>query len=240
MLNGYLRLPAQIRLCQSCDHSSSCQFLTIPTFFSYGVHSCYTLYASLTTATLTTADEVRNAALQILEQEGPEAVTMRRVAQTAGLSPMAINHYPSRDALLIAITDAEFSKLRALMESRSSQSPGADGLHLLLDAYIDYSFAHPHLFDYVFSKPRQNARRFPDDFHAGQSPTLTLIADSVAGSMLAGHLEDGDVWEISLELWALVHGYIALYRAGRFHLSEAEFRQLCHRAFRRLLHGIQA
>ncbi|GAC1659265.1 MAG: hypothetical protein NVS9B15_21580 [Acidobacteriaceae bacterium] len=203
----------------------------------YNVLFNHTMYSMR--ATVSTADQVRDSAVQILEQEGAPAVTMRRVAQSVNISPMAIYHYfPSRDALLTTITEAEFAKLRDTMEARWAHSDDADSLFLLLEAYIDYFFAHPHLFDYVFSKPRPDARRFPDDFHAGQSPPLTLLADSVAGSMISGRLKDGDVWEIALELWALIHGYIALYRAGRFHLSEPDFRQLCHRAFSRLLDGL--
>jgi len=39
-------------------------------------------------------------------------------------------------------------------------------------------------------------------------------------------------------LWALVHGYVALYRAGRFALSEKQFRELCRRAVERLINGL--
>jgi hypothetical protein len=47
-----------------------------------------------------------------------------------------------------------------------------------------------------------------------------------------------DVWEIALQLWALAHGYVALYRAGRFALSEEGFLELCSRSLRRILDGL--
>jgi len=108
----------------------------------------------------------------------------------------------------------------------------------IMDGYIDYALAHPRIFDYVFSSPRPGARRFPDDFRARRSPTLNLTADIVSSWMELGELKRDDVWEIAMELWAHVHGYLALWRAGRFHLSEDEFRKLVHRSFRRLLHGL--
>ena len=43
-----------------------------------------------------------------------------------------------------------------------------------------------------------------------------------------------------MEFWAHAHGYLMLYRAGRFHLPEDEFRKLVHRSLRRLLHGLIA
>ncbi|MBV9670776.1 MAG: TetR/AcrR family transcriptional regulator [Acidobacteriales bacterium] len=193
------------------------------------------------TASATTADQIQSAALALLEDHGSQAVTMRKVAQAVGITPMAIYHYfPNRESLLRAVTDAEFAHLRDLIESRLNQ-PTAQPLLLLdlMDAYIDYAFLRPRIFDYVFSIPRPDARTFPDDFRAGKSPTLTPVADAVAGAMLQGAIRSDDPWEIALELWALVHGYIVLYRAARFHLSEPDFRQLCRRALMRLLDGLK-
>ena len=65
-----------------------------------------------------------------------------------------------------------------------------------------------------------------------------LTVDLVSFWMKRGKLKQDDVWEIALALWAHAQGYLALWRAGRFHLSEDEFRKLVHRSFRRLLHGL--
>jgi len=73
-----------------------------------------------------------------------------------------------------------------------------------------------------------------------RSPTLNPIADAVNGAMRAGLLRKDDVWEVALELWAVTHGYVTLHRAGRFNLSEKEFRALVRRALRRLIHGLKA
>jgi len=67
-----------------------------------------------------TVRRIAGAALQLLERGGPQRVTMRRVARAVGITPMAIyHHFPNREALLKAVTDQEFQKLRA-----SSRSAG--------------------------------------------------------------------------------------------------------------------
>ena len=43
--------------------------------------------------TKNTADRIANVALAILEKEGPEAVSMRRVAEAVGITAMAIYHH---------------------------------------------------------------------------------------------------------------------------------------------------
>ncbi len=188
-----------------------------------------------------TVDRISQVALEILEREGPEAVTMRRVAQRVGITPMAIyHHYPNREALLNTITDREFAKLKEFIESRPLRGTAESRLLRGLDAYVDYAFARPRIFDYVFSQPRAGARRYPEDFRARRSPTLTLVADAVESAMKAGYLKKDDVWEVTLELWAHVHGYVMFYRAGRFNLSQQQFRNLVRRSFRRLIHGLKA
>jgi hypothetical protein len=58
--------------------------------------------------------------------------------------------------------------------------------------------------------------------------------------MNAKDLKWDDVWEVALTLWAPVHGFLMLYRTGRFQLSEKEFRALLRRSLRGLIHGLKA
>lgn len=192
-----------------------------------------------------TAEKIACAALAILEKHGAEAVTMRRVAGAVGITPMAIyHHFPDRQALLTFISDREFEKLtdhmRANMRALPRNATPITRLLRVNDFYIDYSFAHPRVFDYVFSRHRDDARRFPDDFRAGRSPTINLVAETVSNAMQAGVIRKDDKWEIAMDLWAFVHGYVALYRAGRFTLDEAAFRILLRRSFRRFIDGLKS
>jgi hypothetical protein len=57
--------------------------------------------------------------------------------------------------------------------------------------------------------------------------------------MHAGRLEREDEWEVAIHVWAHVHGYVMLYRAGRFNLAEKSFRALLKRSVGRLLHGLE-
>jgi AcrR family transcriptional regulator len=188
-----------------------------------------------------TADRIASVALAILEKEGPEAVSMRRVAEAVGITPMAIyHHFPSREALLNTVTDREFDRLLSSMQAHPLHGAIEDRLLAVMAAYIDYAFAKPRIFDFVFSRPRPGARQYPKDFRARRSPTLNLVADLLAAEMKQGSLKKEDVWEVAFALWAHVHGYIMLYRAGRVGLSEKEFRKLLRRSIRRFLDGLKA
>ena len=189
----------------------------------------------------TTAEHIAQVALEILESEGAEAVSMRRVASAVGITPMAIyHHFPNREALLNFITDREFSKLLEYVLAHPLRGDTESRLADLLQGYVDYALTRPRIFDYVFSRPRPGARSFPRDFQARRSPTLNPVADVVAAAMEQGDLRKDDVWEIAFALWAHVHGYVMLYRAGRISLSEKAFRELIHRSLRRFIHGLKA
>ncbi len=188
-----------------------------------------------------TSQQIYQCALGMLEAEGPQAVSMRRIANQVGITAMAIYHYfPSRQALLNAIVDSEFQQLVNFFAQSGKNGTFENKVIHGLDGYMDYAFTHPRIFDYVFSSARPGARRFPEDFRARRSPTLNQVADMIVEGIRLGKLKRDDPLEIAMELWAHVHGYLMLYRAGRFNLQEDEFRKLVHRSLRRLLHGIAA
>ena len=48
------------------------------------------------------------AAIELLDREGPDALTMRRLGAELGVEAMSLyRHVPSRDALLDALADAQ-------------------------------------------------------------------------------------------------------------------------------------
>ena len=189
--------------------------------------------------TNSTSQRIYQCALRILETEGPQAVSMRRVGKEAGITAMAIyHHFPNREAMLHAVVDSEFERLVEVFAQSNEKRRFETSMIHIMDGYIDYALAHPRIFDYVFSMPRAGARHFPEDFRARRSPTLNIVADIVSSGMNLGKLKRDDAWEIAMELWAHAHGYLALWRAGRFRLSDDEFRKLVHRSLRRLLHGL--
>jgi AcrR family transcriptional regulator len=186
-----------------------------------------------------TSQQIYRCALRILEEEGPQAVSMRRVAKEVGITAMAIyHHFPSREALLDGVVNSEFEQLVEFFSRSSGKKSFEAAMLHIMDGYMEYALAHPRIFDYVFSAPRPGARRFPEDFRARRSPTLNITADIVSSWIKLGKLKRDDQWEIAMALWAHVHGYLALWLGGRFHLSEEEFRKLVHRSLRRLLYGL--
>jgi AcrR family transcriptional regulator len=187
----------------------------------------------------TTATKCASAARRLLQREGAEAVTMRRVAKTAGFTPMAIyRHYPDRASLLNALADEGFADLGARLAAVKASGSAAARLLKMADAYLDHALEKPRLFELMFLQPRDGARTYPQDFTAGRSPTATFLAGVVRWGIETGQLRDDDPWEIVFDMGALSHGLIKLYLGGRIELSATQFRAQYRRAFRRYVRGI--
>jgi AcrR family transcriptional regulator len=179
------------------------------------------------------------ASRRLLDKEGPEAVTMRRVAKAVAITPMAIyRHYPGRTALLNALADEGFAELAARL-TRKQFSGGVDErLTKLGEIYLEHALQSPRLFELMFLKPRGGARRYPRDFKAHRSPTANLMVEVVKEGMADGYFRDDDPWEIVFEMGALSQGLIMLYLGGRVEMSRSEFCAFYRRSFRRHIHGI--
>src|SRR5215510_841202 len=77
------------------------------------LYSCQVVGEKLTRAT------VAERALQIGDAEGLEAVTIRRLAQELGVTPMALYwHFKNKDELLLGITDHALSDVKATRDPK--------------------------------------------------------------------------------------------------------------------------
>jgi AcrR family transcriptional regulator len=188
-----------------------------------------------------TSQRIASAARALLDEHGAEGVTMRKVASVVGITPMALyRHYPNRDGLLNTLADTGFAELAAKLNGLRLTGRTERQLQKVLDAFVDYAFESPRLFELMFLTKREGARQYPEDFRMRRSPTATVSADIIARGMETGEFRKDDVWEIVFESGAMLQGLIMLYLGGRMAMSPAEFRALFHRSFGRYLNGLRA
>ncbi|HEV2289653.1 MAG TPA: TetR/AcrR family transcriptional regulator [Candidatus Acidoferrales bacterium] len=187
-----------------------------------------------------TAQKIAIAARKLLDEEGADAVTMRRVAKAVGITAMAIyRHYPDREGLLNALADKGFAELSVRLSRRQFSGSAEKQLARMADIYLLHALESPRLFELMFLNPRKGARRYPLDFKAGRSPTANLMAEAVQEGMWSGHFREDDAWEIVFEMGALSHGLIMLYLGGRIGTRARSFRALYRRSFKRYIDGLR-
>ncbi len=93
------------------------------------------------TAAPLSREAVIDHALSVADLDGLAAVSIRRIAQDFGVTPMALYwHVKNKDELLAAMGDRI---LEVIDVSAPDDAPGVDGLHRLLTVLVDALRRHP-------------------------------------------------------------------------------------------------
>ena len=185
-----------------------------------------------------TKERVITAAKAVLESAGFEGLTIRKVAQRAGLSPMALyRHFKNKDELLNALMQDGISAWEAIVGGIRARNP-VKWLEALSEAYLDFALTQPHKFDAAFFLPAPAARRFPDDFAAGRSPAIALVMARIDQAKADGRLRDEPTLGIAMALAAFGQGFVSMQRARRF-ASDQQFKALYRAAQRQFLDSLK-
>jgi AcrR family transcriptional regulator len=179
-------------------------------------------------------EKIFNAAKAVLREQGLSGLSIRSVADEAGLSPMAMyRHFKDKDALVNALMQDAFVAWEEV--ARSVREP--DPLRWIqkgFDAFLAFALSQPHRFDAAFLLPATEARRYPDDFAAGRSPAIAMFVSHIDAAKAQGHFGDTPSLEIALALAALAQGMVSMHRASRFS-SERQFKALYRQVMRNTL-----
>jgi AcrR family transcriptional regulator len=187
-----------------------------------------------------TSERIAVAARRLLDKEGAEAVTMRRVAAAVGITAMAVyRHYPDRKGLLNALADSGFEDLAAQLAAVRMSGSLEERMARVLEVNLSFGLENPRLFELMFLTPREGARQYPQDFEAGKSPTASQMAELVREGVASGYFREVDEWAVVFELGALWQGLMMLYLGGRVGMPAARFRAFCQESFGRYMHGIR-
>ena len=179
--------------------------------------------STLETIVSSTQGRVFTAARQLFDQGGVEAVSMRRIAEKVGITPMAIyKHFPDKDALLNALMLDGFAAWEARVEAIQVREPLV-WLDRVNNAFLDFAITEPRRYEAAFLLRASRARQYPHDFAAGRSPVVSKMQAQLQAAQADGIICDLPVSEIALTIAALNQGLVAMYRAGRF-AGEEEFR----------------
>jgi len=146
------------------------------------------------------------AGIELVEAEGPEAVTIRGVARLTGVSHQApLHHFRDRNALLHAIAERGFVLLTDRLDREADPAaPAVERLRTYGVVYVMQAVEHPGLFQLMFA---------PCDRPPGEG-AYRLLVDLCAASQASGALAGDDPFRLAMLVWSVVHGIASLYVAN--------------------------
>jgi AcrR family transcriptional regulator len=145
------------------------------------------------------ARQIVAAARELLEQEGPAALTMRRLADRLGIrAPSLYKHLPDKAALEAAIIATGFEDAATAFEA--ALDGATEPLATLAAAYRAFALAHPHLYRLMTDQPLPRDR------------LPTGLEERTAAPLLQA---TGDP-ELARAVFAFAHGMVLLELTRRF------------------------
>ena len=150
------------------------------------------------------------AAEGVLATEGPSALTVRHIAEEAGVSTMNVySRFGGKDGVVDHLFTEGFARLAAAMDAVAETDDPLADLRLLGQAYRRFALDNPTYYSVMFE------RAVPDFVPSAEAmqratATLSLLAARLARAMAVGALAPMDPLQAAAIVWSACHGVMSL------------------------------
>ena len=179
-------------------------------------------------------DNIIKAAFDIILNEGPEQVSIRKIAARIEYSPTSVyNYFRDRDAILLEIARISFRNFDEFIET-STRSINGNMWERLLGAarlYIEFALTQTHYYEVMFLikfPPQKIEGVYGDPAEFLGRKSYMNLRELISGCINEGFLPaatDPDL--CTLAVWGNLHGLVSLHIRDRFIMvpgnSNAEF-----------------
>jgi AcrR family transcriptional regulator len=170
-----------------------------------------------------------NSAADILESEGPDALSVRRIAAAANVAPMGVyNHFDSKNGIIEALFIQGFDRLRDALAGIADIEDPYEALREGGRRYRALALAHPMVYQLMFERTVPGYEPSDHALEVAARAFDALVA-AVERAMAAGVLAEGSPTEAAQVIWASVHGWVSLELQGIGFAEDQEtgFERVC-------------
>ena len=176
------------------------------------------------------------SAAEILETEGPDGLSVRRIATAAHVAPMGVyNHFESKSGIIEALFVQGFEQLGEGMAGIAEIQDPYEALREGGRRYRALALAHPMMYQLHVHAGHPRVRAGNLRARGVLRAFDTLVA-GVQRAMTAGVIAEGSAAETAQLIWANVHGWVSLEILGMGFVEDQDsgFDRLCSSLLRGL------
>lgn len=164
-------------------------------------------------------------ASRVLSEEGPHALTVRKIADAAGTSTMGVySRFGSKNGVVEALYREGFSRLQSAMSAVGATGDTIDDLQRLGRAYRQNAFDNPAHYAVMFGGVVRDFE--PSDAARAQAgEVFVLLVKAVQRAIDCGDLRPVDAANAAYALWAMMHGLVGLETCGASPPIESDFEE---------------
>ena len=155
-----------------------------------------------------------DAAARLLTSEGPEALSVRRVAAEAGVSPMGVySRFGGKQGLVEALFVDGFDRLEEVLATVPVTDDPIGDLAEGCRRYRDFAVASPAAYAVMFS--RAIPEFMPTDrCKLDAAAAFGVLVEAVRRGIDTAELAEHDPVAVAEGIWATCHGLVSLELAG--------------------------
>lgn len=155
-------------------------------------------------------EAVIQAALREAEHGGPEAISIKALAKTLGVSqPAPYRHFADREALLIAVTAEAFRQFNTTLRDALAKSSRRSKLSRLAQAALVFGLERSGIYRLMFASQTMASAAKDSELHVASRETLALVKDALDAPVVDVVRE-----RHALQIWASLHGVVMLAQQG--------------------------
>jgi AcrR family transcriptional regulator len=190
---------------------------------------------------------ILDAAMDLVAEGGLSALSMGRLAEAVDYTAGALYRYfPSKDALLARMVAQVLEEAQGFLSRAEALLPSGSfpltRVFAIAHGYREFAKARPHSFGLLATSMAEPKILLP---HASDAQpvtevviaTLELLAQALGDAVTAGQLDDGEVAERTVCLFAMLQGLLQLHKQVRFAPTVLELDRLVFTGTRSLLLG---
>lgn len=168
---------------------------------------------------------IRAAAIELHGEKGLQGVTVRAIAQRAGISTGAVySHFSSLAELAQSLWQAPLTKANERFTAIAEAEPDPfRRIERLLGIYADFAHEHPEFLRGAMLFVRPATQEAPEPLPLEELPFFRLLTDAVSAAQAEGRVRPGEPRRLATGAWAAVHGALALpVNLDRFDFGPSE------------------
>lgn len=182
---------------------------------------------------------------QQLGEVGLEALSLRQIASSVGVSQVAPkHHFGNKEGLLAAIAASGFRDLTEFRYSRLRPNMSAEQrLRSLLSSYVAFAELHPTLFHLMFAPLFRSTQVHPELDEAASQCYHTLARAAADYLADQGKADETKALGVARIAWMCMHGVATLsidYRINPFGAPKVSREQLTNQAIDLVFAGIRS
>ena len=159
---------------------------------------------------------ILDASLQIVKEEGWQALSMRKIADVIEYTaPIIYEYFSNKEAILLELNRKGFLILaKDLREAKSKHRLPAKQLEAMWEAYWTFAFANKELYQGMFGVTTNCACEMVNNLPEADLP-WDIITEVIGELMGITDMESEVICTKYYTLWSVVHGLVSINLLSR-------------------------